>query len=82
MVKNYLQFKTSMLENICAFHIRPQIEVLWGRAFALFFPPHCRAFASMSAPVPGVFAIHKNENSWGLARGRGEVWAQLKLTDA
>ena len=71
MVKNYLQFKTSMLENICAFRIRPQIEVFWGVAFALFFPRHRRAFTYLSAPVPGEFAIHKNTNSWGLARGRG-----------
>ena len=71
MVKNYLKFKTSMLENIWAFHIRLKIEVFWGVAFALFFPPHRRAFASLSAPVPGKFAIHKNTNSWGLALGRG-----------
>ena len=42
-----------------------------GGAFALFFHPHPREFATQDK---------KCANARGLARGRG--WAQLELTDA
>ena len=42
-----------------------------GGAFALFFHPHPREFATQ---------IKKSANARGLARGGG--WAQLELTDA
>ena len=43
-----------------------------GVAFALFFHPHPREFATQDK---------KSANARGLARGGGE-WAQLELTDA
>ena len=42
-----------------------------GGAFALFFHPHPREFATQNK---------KSANARGLARGGG--WAQLELTDA
>ena len=42
-----------------------------GGAFALFFHPHSREFATQDK---------KSANARGLARGGG--WAQLELTDA
>ena len=44
----------------------------WGGAFALFFCPHPREFATQN---------EKSANARGLARGGGG-WAQLELTDA
>ena len=45
-----------------------------GGAFALFFHPHPREFATQDK---------KSANAWGLARGGGGAgWAQLELTDA
>ena len=54
-----------------------------GRAFALYFRPHRRAFDSLSAPAPGNLPSmrKKKANSRGLARGGGG-WAQVELTDA
>ena len=43
-----------------------------GGAFALFFHPHPREFATQNK---------KKANARGLARGGGG-WAQLELTDA
>ena len=43
-----------------------------GGAFALFFHPHTREFATQNK---------KSANARGLARGGGG-WAQLELTDA
>ena len=43
-----------------------------GGAFALFFHPHPREFATQNK---------KSANARGLARGGGG-WAQLELTDA
>ena len=43
-----------------------------GGAFALFFHPHPREFATQDK---------KSANARGLARGGGG-WAQLELTDA
>ena len=43
-----------------------------GGAFALFFHPHPREFATQNK---------KSDNARGLARGGGG-WAQLELTDA
>ena len=44
-----------------------------GGAFALFFHPHPREFATQNK---------KSANARGLARGGGGGWAQLELTDA
>ena len=44
-----------------------------GGAFALFFHPHPREFATQNK---------KRANARGLARGGGGGWAQLELTDA
>ena len=44
-----------------------------GGAFALFFHPHPREFATQNK---------KSANAQGLARGGGGGWAQLELTDA
>ena len=44
---------------------------LGGGAFALFFHPHPREFATQDK---------KSANAWRLARGGG--WAQMELTDA
>ena len=44
-----------------------------GGAFALFFHPHPREFATQNK---------KSANTRGLARGGGGRWAQLELTDA
>ena len=44
-----------------------------GGAFALFFHPHPREFATQNK---------KSANAWGLARGGGGEWVQLELTDA
>ena len=44
-----------------------------GGAFALFFHPHPREFATQNK---------RSANARGLARGGGGEWAQLELTDA
>ena len=51
--------------------MRDREDVLPCLAFALFFHPHPREFATQNK---------KSANARGLARGGG--WAQLELTDA
>ena len=50
-------------------------------AFALFFRPHPGGFDSSRVPTPGNLPSKAKKKSAN-ARGGGEGWAQVELTDA
>ena len=54
-----------------------------GRGICPLFSSPARGIRQLKSPHPREFAIQsKNANARGSARGGGESWAQVELTDA